>query len=180
MTRERQSDPAPRVQLRMLGEEAQDWDRLAVWFQNPHVREFYREEPSIVQIRAKFGPRTQPNSRVRPRIILDERIPVGYAQFYPLTDQEVTAYQLPSTIGWGGFDLLIGDRSYWNQGIGTAVIQHLFAEITALGLSHVAIDTAYDNLRAIGLYRKMGFERGRLLEKWEEEKTHVLMTRALG
>lgn len=167
---------APSIVLRALGADAQDWERLATWFSSPSVREFYYEDPDIRQVQAKFGPRTQDGSRIRPRIILMRGIPVGYAQFYPLTDEELCAYQLPNTLRWGGFDLLIGDPVWWGRGIGPAVVRELVREIAALGLDHVAIDTGCRNLRAIGLYHKMGFEMERILKGWEHNQNHVLMT----
>ncbi|MDA8206520.1 MAG: GNAT family N-acetyltransferase [Thermaerobacter sp.] len=173
------ADGGHSIVLRRLGNEEQDWERLAAWFASPHVREFYREDFDIRQVRAKFGPRTQASSRVRPRMILHDATPVGYAQFYPLTDEDVRAYQLPNTMRWGGFDLIIGDKTLWGRGIGHAVIQQLLGEIAGLGLSHVAIDTACHNLRAIGLYQKMGFEMDRVLKGWEQNQNHVLMTREL-
>ena len=165
--------------LRNLGDDDEDWERLAKWFANPHVREFYREDSDIQQVQAKFGPRTYTGSRVRPRVILHDGIPIGYAQFYPLTEEEVRAYQLPNTIRWGGFDLLIGDKTLWGRGIGKAVIRQLLDEIVALGLSHVAIDTADHNLRAIALYQKMGFEMERVLKRWELNQSNVLMIQEL-
>lgn len=167
------------VVLRRLGDEEQDWERLAQWFAGLHVREFYHEDSDIRQVRAKFGPRTQASSRVRPRIILYYGTPVGYAQFYPLSEEEVSGYQLPYANRWGGFDLLIGDRDLWGQGIGKMVTQQLLDEIAALGLTHVAIDTACRNLRAIGLYQKVGFEMDRVLKRWECGQNYVLMTRML-
>ena len=166
----------PSIVLRRLGDQERDWEWLAKWFSSPHVREFYREDSDVRQVRAKYGPRTQTNSRVRPLMILHDGTPVGYAQFYPLTEEDVRAYQLPDTMRWGGFDLLIGDKTLWGRGIGQAVIQQLLREIAALGLSHVAIDTACRNLRAIGLYQKLGFEMGRVLKGWEHNQNHVLMT----
>lgn len=166
----------PSIVLRRLGDQERDWESLAEWFARPHVREFYREDSDIRQVRAKFGPRTQANSRVRPRMILHDGTPVGYAQFYPLTEEDVHAYQLPNTVRWGGFDLLIGDKTLWGRGIGQVVIQQLLREVAALGLSHVAIDTACRNLRAIGLYQKVGFEMERVLTGWGHNQNHVLMT----
>jgi len=172
-------EPAARSQtigLRALGEDAHDWERLAHWFASPPVREFYREDPDVRHIQAKFGPRTQAGSRVRPRMIMYDGTPVGYAQFYPLTDADIRGYHLPNTMPWGGFDLLIGDRALWGRGIGQAVVRQLLGELAGLGLTHVAIDTACRNLRAIGLYPKMGFAMERILKGWEQGQNHLVMT----
>ena len=164
------------IGLRALGDDTQDWERLAQWFASPSVREFYREDPDIPRIQAKFSPRTQADSRVRPRVIVYDGTAVGYAQFYPLTDADIRAYQLPTTMRWGGFDLLVGDQDLWGRGIGQAVVRQLLGELAGLGLSHVAIDTACRNFRAIGLYHKMGFEMERILKDWEHGQNHLVMT----
>ncbi len=160
----------PEVALRRLGADLEDWDRLALWFANPAIREFYYE----------FGPRASRVSRVRPRMIILYRVkPVGYAQFYPLTQSDVSEYRLSPSIRWGGFDLLI-EPECWGQGVGLAAVQLLLDQLKALKVDRAAIDTACENLRATRLYQKTGFKMERVLKHWERGRDHMVMTRSVG
>ncbi len=169
----------PEVALRGLGADLEDWERLALWFANPPVREFYYEDADPSQARAKFGPRASTVSRVRPRIIVYGAKPVGYAQFYPLTESDITEYGLSPAIRWGGFDLLIGDPECWGQGVGLAAVWLLLGQLRTLKVSRAAIDTACENLRAIRLYQKAGFKMERVLKHWERGRDHIVMTRSV-
>lgn len=172
----------PEVALRGLGadwEDWEDWDRLALWFANPAIREFYYEDAEPSQVRAKFAPRASRVSRVRPRMILYRAQAVGYAQFYPLTQSDVSEYRLSPSIRWGGFDLLI-EPECWGQGVGLAAVQLLLDQLKALKVSRAAIDTACENLRATRLYQKTGFKMERVLKHWERGRDHIVMTRSVG
>ena len=49
-------------------------------------------------------------------------------------------------------------KSHWGLGAGTAVIGALFDFARSIGIEVVELDVKADNERAIGLYKKMGFE----------------------
>lgn len=115
---------------------------------------------------------------MRPRIILYGAKPVGYAQFYPLIESDVTEYGLSPAIRWGGFDLLI-EPECWGQGVGLAAVLLLLGQLRALQVSRAAIDTACENLRAMRLYRQAEFKAERVLRHWERGRDHIVMTRSV-
>lgn len=49
-------------------------------------------------------------------------------------------------------------EEFWNLGIGTAMFEELIAIGKAWGLTQLELEVVEGNTRAIGLYRKMGFE----------------------
>jgi RimJ/RimL family protein N-acetyltransferase len=60
--------------------------------------------------------------------------------------------------------IIIGDKSAWDQGFGTDVVRTLLRHaFDTLNLNRVALRVFETNLRAIQVYRKIGFiEEGRL------------------
>lgn len=49
-------------------------------------------------------------------------------------------------------------KQYWGLGAGTAIMNTLFDFARGIGIEVVELDVKADNERAIGLYKKMGFE----------------------
>lgn len=45
-----------------------------------------------------------------------------------------------------------------NMGIGTALLQHLFNKMMSCGIHYISLHVATDNIPAISLYKKLGFE----------------------
>jgi aminoglycoside 6'-N-acetyltransferase len=94
--------------------------------------------------------------------------PIGYVQFYPVSEEDKAfyGYSLEETIY--GMDQFIGEPSYWNSSIGTqmvtAVAAYLFREI---GASKVIMDPQARNARAIRCYEKCGFTKVKLLPQRE-------------
>ncbi len=167
------------VTLRPLQNDPSDFAQLVRWFQDPHVAAFYPEDPTPEQILKKYGGRMSPKSRIRPRMILYQANPVGYAQFYPLAPEEIACDGLDPGGQWGGFDLLIGETHLWGNGIGYTVVCLLLDELRSLRLTRAAIDTALHNKRALRLYRKAEFETFRILPRPQGGADRLVLTRRL-
>jgi ribosomal protein S18 acetylase RimI-like enzyme len=60
---------------------------------------------------------------------------------------------------------LIVQEAYRNQGIGTALINHLLEYALKMDVSCVEIGADHDNHRAIALYRRLGFQDHRSTEQ---------------
>lgn len=116
-----------------------------------------------------------PESRVSPHLIEWKGTAVGYAQYYLLNEPERHAYGLTDGDTWGGFDLFVGDVDVWGHGIGARVCEILHQELGRLSARKIAIDTDVDNLRALGLYHKVGLVSERILPQWERGRDHVLL-----
>ena len=62
--------------------------------------------------------------------------------------------------GWGEYGILIGEQSYWGKGVGfeisSAVINFCFEG--NLKLRKINLGVRAENISAIALYRKLGFE----------------------
>ena len=151
--------------------------RLVHWFRDPDVARFYREEPQPEHVRAKFGPRTRPESRVKARLIQAEDVWVGYAQFYLLDADEIRAMALPAEpSSWGGFDLFIGEGEWRGRGLGRRVVRLLLHELFRVGATDAAIDCDRENAAGLKAYEAAGLTIVRLLPAWSRGRDHWLLT----
>ena len=55
---------------------------------------------------------------------------------------------------WG----YIGEKQYWGKGLGKEILAGMINSAKELNLSSIYLKVIHDNLRAINLYKKMGFE----------------------
>ncbi|HFI0079855.1 GNAT family N-acetyltransferase [Streptococcus suis] len=71
-------------------------------------------------------------------------------QFIPIGDVTLFA---------DDFAIAIGDRQYWNKGIGTKVLQRMVERAREVGLEEILVEEIYDwNLGSRKLFEKCGFE----------------------
>ena len=71
-------------------------------------------------------------------------------------------------------------QKYWGQGIGKLLVQAVIDTAIQKGVDYLELEVVADNLRAIGLYERMGFERLGCLPdaiRWEDDSSHDLLTR---
>lgn len=157
--------------IRRMRDRPEDYTLLAKWRSDPDVLAFYggRDRPlDMDAVRAKYRPRVVGQENVTPCIVELDRMPIGYMQFYTLSDADKHRFGFPSEERVCGFDLFIGETRFWNQGIGTrmvaAMLEYLFLEQKA---DRVMIDPEMWNRRAVRCYEKAGFRKVRILPKHE-------------
>ena len=102
-------------------------------------------------------------------IIEHAQKPIGYIQFYPISDEQCEEYgyaNLQETIF--GTDQFIGETKYWGQGIGKVLMKLMINFlITVKGAQKIILDPQSWNERAIKCYEKSGFRKVKLLPKQE-------------
>jgi RimJ/RimL family protein N-acetyltransferase/SAM-dependent methyltransferase len=169
----------PRVRLRAIREgDLPDYVR---WLNDPEVTQFTQIESGDITLEGErewFARITAPEEGNRHWAIELEGRHVGNCALMP-DPAGLTA----------GFGIIIGDKSAWNRGCGTAAVREVlrigFAE---MGLQRVHLTAMAENARAIRCYEKCGFRReglrrrhylkrgrlvdvvcmGMLREEWEE------------
>ncbi|HEL1717915.1 TPA: GNAT family N-acetyltransferase [Streptococcus suis] len=84
-------------------------------------------------------------------------------QFIPIGDVTLFA---------DDFAIAIGDKRYWNKGIGTKVLQRMVERARELGFVEILVEEIYDwNLGSRKLFEKCGFEAVKKKEKgWSYKK----------
>lgn len=71
---------------------------------------------------------------------------VGHINFNKLDNQKVE------------LQIIIGEKEYWNKGIGKESVQKIIKKIKQLKFQKVYIEVRPTNSRAIHLYKKLGFK----------------------
>jgi aminoglycoside 6'-N-acetyltransferase len=159
------------IAIRRMRDDDEDHALMAKWLSDERVLEFYegRDRPHDIEaICQKYDLRALGEGRVVLCILIYEGQPIGYIQFYPVSEHEAPEYGIQSIEGIYGVDLFIGEPAYWNRGIGTralsALLKYLFNEAGALW---VVIDPQVTNYRAIRSYEKCGFKKVKILPRHE-------------
>jgi len=160
--------------IRRMRDDCRDYELMAKWLTDPRVLEFYegRDNPlPLDRIEEKYSPRVLGQENVAPCLLVYEDAPIGYLQFYPITEEAKSAYGLPAEHEVNGvyaIDQFIGEAGLWNRGIGTRAISLLLQYLFRVkGARNVILDPHVGNARAIRCYEKCGFRKVKLLPRHE-------------
>lgn len=153
------------VLIRKLRDCDEDYKLLVKWLSDPTVLDYYegRSNPfDLHKVKEKFEHRARGESRVIVGIVECNKNPIGFVQYYKIIPNEYRETELIDMQEFHtpyGMDIVIGETSYWNKGIGTEIIQtlikHLFEHLKA---DIIFIDPQTWNKRAIRCYEKCGFK----------------------
>ncbi|NKB16629.1 MAG: acetyltransferase [Sphingomonadales bacterium] len=127
-----------------------DFDLLRLWQEGPHVSRWWgREDP--------FDEEDLADPRVSRWIVSLEQRSFAYMQDYAVHGWGEHHFAfLPE--GSRGIDQYIGETEMIGKGHGTAFIRQRMAEMFSRGVPVVATDPHPENLRAIAVYQKAGFQ----------------------
>jgi len=157
------------ISFRLFREE--DFSPLLAWFRAPHVARWWPVPESDAAVAAKYLPRIRGEESVYMYAILLDAVPIGMAQICPVDQLHGT---IPDACS---LDLLIGDTSFINRGLGPRVIDaFVAAEIFEhRGFSICLADPHEDNQRSVRAFEKAGFE---LLRRFQRDgQTFLLLAR---
>ena len=157
-----------------MRDDIDDYRLMAKWLSDEKVLEFYggRDNPySLEQIIEEYAPAARGEEPVVPCFCLYQNLPIGYLQYYLLTEADKQNYGDYGVGEMGniyGIDLFIGETEYRNQGIGSKLLllllTYLFEELKA---AKAVIDPQIGNTRAIRCYEKCGFRKIKRLSEHE-------------
>ncbi|PYZ97577.1 GNAT family N-acetyltransferase [Alteribacter lacisalsi] len=171
------------VTVRRMDDLEADYLRLHRWLNNPAVLECI-EGPSASfcysRIVEKYQPRARGEHYVIPCMMEYKGEAVGYIQYYELLEQEKIDYDVPGGEAAWGTDLFIGEKRFWNRGIGTRALRLVVRHLHRMGIDAVYIDPQVENERAVRSYEKCGFEKVKVLpgrERFENEWRDVQLLR---
>ena len=149
--------------------EDEDAELLAKWLSNPVVLEFYegRDRPHNMELVKKHF--YEDREEITQCIIQYNSMDIGYIQFYLIDDEEKENYDYKDYKGTiYGMDQFIGESDFWNQGIGTRVIQETVKYLIEMkGANKIVMDPQSWNMRALRVYEKNGFIKKKYLDKHE-------------
>ena len=70
-------------------------------------------------------------------------------------------------------------KNYRNQGIGTLLLESLISLAKRLNLNSLSLEVSEENLPAIHLYQKFGFESLGFRKNYYQDKNGIIMTKKL-
>lgn len=147
------------------------------WLNTPHVQRWWSPEgASYEEIEAEYRPLTEDKDATRPFVILHENKPIGYIQFYPISDDEEYA-NLVAMKDSAGVDLFIGEEEYLHRNLGQHILRRFLAEqvFSDLGMETCVIGPEPKNTAAIRAYEKAGFRFFKTIQVPTEPEPEYLM-----
>lgn len=148
--------PAPRFDFRPLAE--QDLPLLHEWLNRPHMLEWWSGEQSLEDVRQKYLPRIAEADDARPFLALLDGRPVGYVQWYSVSEGRDDWWPDRPGPGVLGIDQFLADGDRLGRGLGTAMVRQFTARLFAdPEIREIRVDPRPDNARAVRCYEKVGF-----------------------
>jgi aminoglycoside 6'-N-acetyltransferase len=154
----------PAIAFRPFGSD--DLPMLAGWLAQPHVARWWREDPELAAVQARYLPCLDGRDPAELFILEAAGKPAGFFQRYLVADDPQWAASLrgtgvPDVDTAAGIDYLIGDAALTGRGLGTAAITDFtrlaMARYPAAGL--LAVDVAQDNTASWRALEKAGYQR---------------------
>jgi aminoglycoside 6'-N-acetyltransferase len=141
--------------------------QLAKWLSDPSVLEFYegRDNPfDLNKVNEVFYP--PEDKEVKCMVEYDGKS-IGYIQFYEAAEEMKKEYGYLNEIVYGT-DQFIGEKDYWNKGIGTLLVTSMVEYLTEYKMAdRIVMDPQTRNTRAVKCYEKCGFTKRKLLRGHE-------------
>lgn len=151
---------------------------LLKWLEAPHVKEWWDQDltytPKLLE--EKYGSYVNGyklidgikkpmhayiiclNEYTSDTLRFGRKTSIGYIQLYnaydfPRDDKQIE--DLPESLG--AFDIFIGEKEYWNKGIGSAAIKIFTDDYVLSKYRYAFVDPEYSNESAVRAYEKAGF-----------------------
>lgn len=153
-----------------------DLKLLHGWFQIPHVLKWYArdERYTFEMIQKKYLPRIN-DATIPSFIIYDQEKPVGYIQFYYVTDHlpegvadyNHSLFKDPGLKHTGaslkpneivGIDLFIADENYLHTGFSSEALEAFIHTYIKNNFKAVLVDPLKQNTSAISFFERNGFK----------------------
>lgn len=136
------------------------------WFNMPHVQEYYSLRSwSEIEVLEKLKSTIQGEKAIIAFMVLFNKLPIGYVQFYKVADYPWPEQDLPDEISQhaAGIDLFIGDSNLLGKGIGVKIVQTLLDEAIWHDFQYCVVDPDVRNQAAISCYERLGFIRYKII-----------------
>ncbi len=113
---------------------------LQEWLNKPYVNFWWGNKVWTQEdISKKYLPYTIPSSKVKAHVIEMDAAPIGYIQYYAVSD------------------FLVGEKDYLGTGLAALAIAQYIKEIIPHEFTKIIADPSVENLRCISFLKKLGF-----------------------
>ncbi len=147
------------------------------WLSDGEAFRWYGRQPATEEgIRQKYLI-TKPRTQTRCFIVRKDEDPIGYLQYYRISDHP--AYRC--LVGAGphdyGMDLFIGRDDRIGRGVGTRIVAAALRELifAHADAERCLVDPSPENKRAIRCYEKCGFQHVRTVVANDGEQEYVMV-----
>lgn len=157
---------------------------LYQWFEEPTINQWYAKGRSwsFEDIKKKYLPRILGKEKIPSFIIYIEDIPLGYIQYYSLSDyfpegimhSNHFLFHLYRPDELVGIDLFIAFKDKRGKGLGVHILNNFLRKLPS-NIHAVILDPESHNQPAICCYEKAGFK----CTDYSEDETHVLLIKTL-
>jgi aminoglycoside 6'-N-acetyltransferase len=145
---------------------------LFTWFKQPYIATWWQEPTEYGAFNKKWSTRittklTEEKNSFHGYIMLVNNDPIGYIQYYHITDKDRIGYP-PLPKNTVGIDLFIGNPAYLGKKLSVPIITAFISTIVIINAPHTTmliIDPATTNQRAIHVYEKAGFKKIGIFKK---------------
>lgn len=149
------------LRIRLMRDEDAEYERLARWRNQPHVRAWWDpDDPPLSAAAAREEHRASVlgESPDRAAVIEFAGVPVGFVQFYPWAPyaDELRRMEVSVPEGAWSLDILVGEPDMVGRGIGSRAVRLLCDHMLSRGASAVVFGVDVDNARARRAYLKAG------------------------
>jgi aminoglycoside 6'-N-acetyltransferase len=141
-----------------------DLPMLAGWLGEPHVRRWWRDEPTdLAGVEAKYGACVTGDDPTELFVIETAVAPVGMIQCYLFSDEPQWSATLDAVVdvsNVAGIDYLIGDPAAVGHGVGSAAVKACVSLLfDRQPVVAVVVTVQQDNPASWRVLEKAGFER---------------------
>lgn len=144
-----------------------DISRVTQWFNQPHVVKFYslRNNWTEAEVSKKLIGRDKEDKPVYSFIICKANLPIGYVQFYKLSDFPWPDQDLSMEVveNGAGLDLFIGEPDLLGQGLGAILLSQCLEQLIWPKFEYCVVDPDVRNLAMIRCNEKVGFKEHKII-----------------
>ena len=146
------------IYLRNIEDNEIDYKMLYKWCSNPKVYKYFEQRIlSYEEIVDKYKKRISSDGLIKTKIIIYKTIPIGLVQYYEMTYEDKSYFDLNKYDKVFSIDIFIEEDIYHNLGIGSMVINYI-SDYLLNDCEIVALTPESDNVNAIKCYQKCGFK----------------------
>lgn len=149
------------VELRPLTRD--DYELLSSWLQEPTVRRWWADDPSLAAIERQYGGSIDGTDPTHVLVASEDDTPFGLIQWYRYADEPDYVAELGPTVDLPeratSIDYLIGVPEARGRGLASAMVAAALRAIRASGSRTVVVPVHADNERSGRLLQRCGFRR---------------------
>ena len=128
------------------------------WLQRPHVAEWWRDPPTLVELERDYLPRGTNESSTRAYIAVLAGEPIGYIQSYVALGSGDGWWEQETDPGTRGIDQFLANADQLGRGLGSTMVNAFVLQLFEdSAVTKVQTDPSPFNERAIRSYRRAGF-----------------------